>query len=660
RIEQIRRLSPEEIARGPKVKLHGVITELFGTYLQDETAGVELWLRGEAAQHPPRFGAYVELEGKGDWAPGHGPVVRTEQVQLAGQGKLPKAERCTWSQLASGKLVAQWIEIDAVVRSTDGSHLLLTCEGGQLMATIRAAPAPQIKRLVDATVRVRGVCVAATDSRGQVQGIQLLVPSLEFVEVDQLPGDPFSLPNRPIGSLLQVRGPKEFIHRVKIEGVLTFHEDRKYFLQDATGGAMAIAQEDIILNSPASGWNWLFWQSPSSNSPPRNQWDLQTGDQLQVVGFPETRGYSPVLTEVMVRKVPRTTSVLPVKATMEDIAAGGLDSTLVSLEAWLLRQETLGSHQVLELQSGQRVFQALLRPGDQALPALAPGSRVRVTGVCQIEPLPFAELGKRVASFKLLLGAPGALTLLERPPWWTLKRVLVVTGTLVVVLAIAAGWIAILRRQVEERTRQLQQEIDEHKKTEARLAEEKKLVQAEVEERKRIEAEVERSHKQLLKASRLAGMAEVATSVLHNVGNVLNSVNVLASAIVENVQRSKVPSLGKLAALLGEHRTDLGRFMTEDHVGQQLPGYVSRLASHLAQEQLRLLEKIKALTESIQHIKEIVAMQQNYAKVSGVLETISLVEIVEDALRIHLGALARHQIRVVREFGEVPPITVDR
>ena len=112
------------------------------------------------------------------------------------------------------------------------------------------------------------------------------------------------------------------------------------------------------------------------------------------------------------------------------------------------------------------------------------------------------------------------------------------TGALLVVLAIAGAWIGILHRQVGERTKQLRQEIAEHEKTEARLAEETRRVQAEIQERTRMEAEVEKGHKQLLKASRLAGMAEVATSVLHNVGNVLNSANVLGSSILEHVQRS--------------------------------------------------------------------------------------------------------------------------
>ena len=659
-IEQIRRLSPEELLRRPKVKVRGVVTEVFGAFIQEGMAGVEVWFVDQAGLSPPPFRCRVEIAGRGDWATGHGPVIRADSVVLLGQGKLPEPQRSTWSQLAGGRMLHQWVEIEAVVRATDGSHLLLNSEGGQLMATIRAAPAPAVWQLVDAAVRIRGVCVAATDNRGRMQGVQLVVPSLEFVEVVQEPAEPFSLPVRPIGSLLQVRGPGEFIHRVKVQGVLTFREERKYFVQDATGAAMAIAQQDVILTAAGGGGSWMFRQSADTGPTPHEEPPLRPGDHLQVVGFPEMRGYSPVLTEVLVRKVSGTNSVAPIKTRVEDIAEGGLDATLVSLEAVVLRQQTLGQHFVLELESGQRVFQAFLPVRGSPALDVRPGSKVRVTGVCQVEPSPYTELGRRVASFRLLAGSLRDVVVLERPSWWTLRRALAAAGGLLLVLAIAGAWIGILHRQVGARTKQLRQEIAEHEKTETRLAEETRRVQAEIQERTRMEAEVEKGHKQLLKASRLAGMAEVATSVLHNVGNVLNSANVLGSSIVEHVQRSKVPSVGRLATLLGEHRADLGRFVTEDSRGQNLPGYLERLGGRLDKEQEQLLDKTRLLTESLQHIKEIVAMQQNYARVSGVLETVSLAEILEDALRMHQEALLRHQIEVVREFHEVPPVTIDR
>ncbi len=179
-------------------------------------------------------------------------------------------------------------------------------------------------------------------------------------------------------------------------------------------------------------------------------------------------------------------------------------------------------------------------------------------------------------------------------------------------------------------------------------------------ERKRAQAELESAHRQPLDASRQAGMAEVASNVLHNVGNVLNSVNVSASVIAETIRDSKISNLTKAAALLDEHVDDLCAFLSNDVRGRRLPGFLARVAQHLTQEQQVLLEELKSLGKNIDHINDIVVMQQNYAKVSGVTETVSAVALVEDALRMNLEAFARHHVQVIREYLEVPPVTVEK
>ena len=177
---------------------------------------------------------------------------------------------------------------------------------------------------------------------------------------------------------------------------------------------------------------------------------------------------------------------------------------------------------------------------------------------------------------------------------------------------------------------------------------------------KEAEEKLNAVHKQLLDASRQAGMAEVATNVLHNVGNVLNSVNVSASLVMLGLKKSKISSLDKVVALLGENAHDLGTFMTADPRGRQLPAYLAQLSSHLLADQASNLREMNSLRENIEHIKEIVAMQQSYAKVSGVRELIQIRELVEDSLRMNLGSLGRHGVELVREFQEVPPILVEK
>ena len=172
--------------------------------------------------------------------------------------------------------------------------------------------------------------------------------------------------------------------------------------------------------------------------------------------------------------------------------------------------------------------------------------------------------------------------------------------------------------------------------------------------------ELDRLNRNLVDASRRAGMAEVATGILHNVGNVLNSVNVSCNIVLDRIQHSGVTNLPKLAAMLEAQGGNLVEFLTHDPKGREIPGYLCALAPVLVEEQAQALAELRALREKIDHIKEIVAMQQTYARRSGIIETLSIVELVEDALTLNAGALGRHDIAVVREFDPVPPIATDR
>ncbi len=177
---------------------------------------------------------------------------------------------------------------------------------------------------------------------------------------------------------------------------------------------------------------------------------------------------------------------------------------------------------------------------------------------------------------------------------------------------------------------------------------------------KQAEAKLEEAHKQLIDASRRAGMAEVATGVLHNVGNVLNSVNVSVTLIAESVRRSKAVNLARVCALLDEHKADLGTFLTADPKGKVIPVYLSSLAESLAADRTTVMSELDDLCKNIDHIKEIVAMQQNCAKNSGYAETVSLPELVEDSLRMNADSLTRHDVKLVRDYQVKPVVTLDK
>jgi signal transduction histidine kinase len=155
-------------------------------------------------------------------------------------------------------------------------------------------------------------------------------------------------------------------------------------------------------------------------------------------------------------------------------------------------------------------------------------------------------------------------------------------------------------------------------------------------------------------------MAEVATSVLHNVGNVLNSVNVSATLLFDNTKKSNVAYLGKAVALLNEHAADLGAYLANDPKGRHLPGFLSQIFEELTKERQCIVTELESLRQNIEHIKEIVAMQQNYARIAGVKEIVNIHTLVEESLRMNLGALERHGVTVIRDFQNVPPINVEK
>ncbi len=178
-----------------------------------------------------------------------------------------------------------------------------------------------------------------------------------------------------------------------------------------------------------------------------------------------------------------------------------------------------------------------------------------------------------------------------------------------------------------------------------------------VEERTR---ELKDTQTELLDTARQAGMAEIATNVLHNVGNVLNSVNISADLVSRQLRHSKAQGLGKAMQLMNEHPGDLGRFLTEDEKGKLLPGYLNQLVLAIAQEQQGMSAELGQLSKSVDHIKDIVATQQSYAGTSSLLQALSISELLDDALRMHAGALTRHHVTVLKEFSDVPRIMGDK
>lgn len=186
-----------------------------------------------------------------------------------------------------------------------------------------------------------------------------------------------------------------------------------------------------------------------------------------------------------------------------------------------------------------------------------------------------------------------------------------------------------------------------------------RLVMKQIESRLAME-QLAQTRNHLATASRLAGMAEVTTGILHNVGNVLNSVNVAANCLTDRIKTSRLTRLTRVTGLLRQHKDRLAEFLTTDERGQQLPAYLEQLVEHLADEQTVSLHELAELRKNIDHIKDIVALQQSGTKVSGLVTPEAPVELVETAVKINRSSLERQDIEIIREFAPVPRLAVEK
>ncbi len=203
-----------------------------------------------------------------------------------------------------------------------------------------------------------------------------------------------------------------------------------------------------------------------------------------------------------------------------------------------------------------------------------------------------------------------------------------------------------IEERVERRTRE--------------LAAAQTRLQDELENHRKTQQDGERLYVDLANASRRAGMAEVATGVLHNVGNVLNSVNVSANVLARKLKNSRVDRLSQASGVIIDQQGKLAEFLTEDLRGKQFPLLLEQLAINLGNERDQMLAELQSLMDNLEHIKEIVSMQQGLARMGGASERVSIKDLIDDAIRINQTGLGRHGVTVECEFEEMPPLISDK
>lgn len=182
----------------------------------------------------------------------------------------------------------------------------------------------------------------------------------------------------------------------------------------------------------------------------------------------------------------------------------------------------------------------------------------------------------------------------------------------------------------------------------------------EMDQRKKAEAEKEKLYQQLMNASRQAGMADVASSVLHNVGNVLNSINVSTDTLLKTLKKPMVGDVCRIASMLHEHQDNLQEFLTADSKGKQIPSYLGLVAESLSGSHQAIQGELDSLVKKVDHIKQVIMSQQDIARAANIREPASSEDLMEQALLMALPEPEKYHIHIMREYHPVPSIMTDR
>lgn len=187
------------------------------------------------------------------------------------------------------------------------------------------------------------------------------------------------------------------------------------------------------------------------------------------------------------------------------------------------------------------------------------------------------------------------------------------------------------------------------------------MVLRDITERKKTEDQLKITQQKLVETAHSAGMAEIATGVLHNIGNILNSVNISTEEISGTLKSSKLKGFLKANEIVSQNMDEIGDFFTVHPKGKLIPGYFLSLGDAMKEEHRIMNEEIIALADKVSMMRDVISTQQNYAKATLYTENVAITDIIEDALKLQMAALKKQGVRIVRKFtteprGSVPKV----
>jgi PAS domain S-box-containing protein len=435
-VSDIHELSEKEAERGYPVRIRGVVTFYGGPpllFVQDSTGGI--YVQTLTEEHDVTTGDLIEVKG----VTGHGLFanqVERPEIHVLGRAPLPEPRRPRLEELALGREDSQWVEITGIVHSTQIQEpskkliLSLAVGSGRVKVAVRNYPKSALTNLLDSRIRVQGACGGIFNPRHQMIGAIIYVQDVNSVQI--LEPSPLTAKSPPVESirdLARLSAQTTSGHRVKVRGIVTLQRpSHLLYIQDAT--------ESLKVDT----------SQPTT---------VQPGDAVEVWGFPALDEGSIKLENAEFRKLASGPPPVPADITVTKALEGNYDNSLVRLQGRMFELITEGPVPALVVESGRVAFQAQVfgEGAKAALARLEVGSRVRITGVCEM----LAEENGAPPVFRLLVRSPNDVEVLEKAPWWNHQRMSRGLGLMCAILLAAAAWVILLRKQVGAKTREIRE-----------------------------------------------------------------------------------------------------------------------------------------------------------------------------------------------------------
>jgi len=404
---------------------------------------------------------YVETTPLQDLAPGDRVLVRGktrdsfhpdvlgEKITKLHSGVLPTPVKASFPTLIRAELDCMRVSVHATVRSADigtfgnlhGIFLKLAIDGGYIEATVASSETLVPRGLLDAEVDVIGVVSGVFDSKMQLIGILLEVPTLEDVNIlKRAPTGPDALPITPMDQVLKSYFVQDLTKRVRVQGTITYYQP----------GSAAVLQDD----------NKSVWISTHASDP------LRIGDLAQATGFPDARSNFLALTDGEIQDSHISAPVAAQPSTWSQLATwnsgnpDGHQNDLVSIEGEVKVAVREESQDEYVLSADGKLITAIYRhppdfgplPQFKQIPA---GARIRITGICMVLDSTTINPSEEEIPFNILLRSSDDIVVVGQPSLFSVPNLAIAAGVLFVLVVLAAGRGWILDRRIRRQTAEL-------------------------------------------------------------------------------------------------------------------------------------------------------------------------------------------------------------